>query len=287
MPRCIDKTPVFLPYRPAEDGEEGRGRKSAENPFFDRYESNRSKFNDAAARDISEGREKSYGCGGLCCVWRTEGKEVDRCETRAQKEGIDVLIYSRIKSVGEVTRGESRIRRGGQEISLPRPEATVLQGSSPEARKFFKLEFFDIIIFQPFIINQYTYIYIVLQHCSRNTLTFQALSYFDRVNVVLIDFVISPTITCLHYASPFPRLIIMVLYYLLIRSTRLIAISLFYLPESVCSSNSRCTHTQRSIFPFNQYLQMIDTFTDLYNYSSEMKGLKGYLYTYIYFLLKK
>lgn len=105
MPRCIDKTAVFLPYRPAEDGRRGggRGRKSPENPFFDRYETNRSKFN-GAATSLRDARNPTCGC----CVWRAGGKEVDRREkeTRAKTEGIDVLIYSRIKSVGGVTRGE-------------------------------------------------------------------------------------------------------------------------------------------------------------------------------------
>lgn len=62
MPHCVDKTAVFLPYYSAEyRAEDENAGKSPENPFFDRYKTNRSKFNHtAAARDISEGREKSY-----------------------------------------------------------------------------------------------------------------------------------------------------------------------------------------------------------------------------------
>lgn len=132
MPRRIDKTAVFLPYYPAEyRAEDENAGKSPENPFFDRYKTNRSKFNHtAAARDISEGREKSYvwmlrvqscaRCGGngmLKTVWKSEKK------TRAQTEGIDVLIYLRIKSVwwgrGDTRRISNKERRTWNKPFVP------------------------------------------------------------------------------------------------------------------------------------------------------------------------
>lgn len=169
MPHCIDKTAVFLPYYPAEyRAEDGNAGKSPENPFFDRYKTNRSKFNHtAAARDISEGREKSYvsmlrvqSCAR--CRKRLIGmKEWEGNEGADRKDRRSYLFEDKIGTVvvGEMTRGEFRIRRVGQEINLL--ETTVSQGLSLETRKFF-LQFESwnrLRIVKDNILTLYRYIY--------------------------------------------------------------------------------------------------------------------------------